>query len=66
MYGGVIDMDRDYEAILAIVAVLLVIGLCHICFVIGYSIPNGKLQTLCDKKQYDFCVEQKRWEIKVD
>ena len=59
-------MDRDDEVILGIVAVLVVIALCYVCFVIGYSISRDKLQTLCDKKQYDFCVEQKRWGIKVD
>lgn len=56
-------MDKD---IAVLSAVLIVITLCYMCFFIGYSISNGKLQTLCDKKQYDFCVEQKQWEIKFD
>lgn len=66
VYGGVINMDRDDEVVLGMVAVLVVIALCYVCFNIGYSISKDKLQTLCDKKQYDFCVEQKQWEIKVD
>ena len=27
---------------------------------------ENKLLNLCNKHKYDFCVEQKQWEIKVD
>ena len=58
-------MDRNEEALIHL-AVLIIIVLCCVCFFIGHSMSNDKLQTLCNKKQYDFCVEQKQWEIKVD
>lgn len=59
-------MDRNDAVLLSMLVVLIVIALCYVCFVIGYSISRDTLQTLCDKKQYDFCIEQKQWEVKVD
>lgn len=59
-------MDKDDVVLAVLSVVLIVIVLCCVCFFIGHYMSNNKLQTLCNKKQYDFCIEQKQWEIKVD
>lgn len=60
-------MCRDDEIILlSMLAVLIVIVIGCVCFYLGFSLCYNDLQTLCDKKQYDFCIEQKQWGIKVD
>ena len=59
-------MDREDEVLLSIVAVLIVVVIGCVCFYLGFSIYYNHLQTLCDKKQYDFCVEQKEWRVNFD
>lgn len=57
-------MEMDWINVLLGFILGFLFGLLIVAIVAG-SYEN-KLYKLCSKKQYDFCIEQKQWEVKVD
>ena len=55
----------DDDVIIGIVGLIVICLICIVCAFMGYyNAKSDLLDKLCNKQQYDFCLEEKNWRLK--